>query len=483
MQYKVIFRILGLLLMVFSLSMLPPIAVAIGYHEKVWNTFLLSFAVTMGTGLVLWLPFRNYKRELKTRDGFLIASLYWSVLSLFAALPFVFASNPPVGWLDGIFEAVSGLTTTGASILNDLDHLPRSVLYYRQQLCFLGGMGIIVLAVAVLPMLGIGGMQLYRTEIPGPIKDAKLTPRIAETAKMLWFIYISLNMVCILGYWLTGMSWFDAIGEGFSTVSTSGFNMHDNSFAYYNNRAIEIVGIMFMVLGGTNFSLHFLVLRTRSLSSYWQDEEFRAFITILAGISILTFFMLLAHQVYRDQHQAIIHSIFTVVSLITTTGFTAARFDTWPTFVPVLIMLATLIGGCGGSTSGGMKVIRLLMLSKQGVREIKRLLHPNAILTIKFGRQILPEHVLQAMWSFISVFLLLYAVLLLGLMATGLDLRTAFGAGTAALANAGAGIGDIANGFSQLNPYAKGLLIFGMLAGRLEIFTLLVLFTPAFWKH
>ncbi len=483
MQYKVIFRILGLLLMVFSLSMLPPLVVALGYHEKVWHTFLLSFGVTLGTGLVLWLPFHNYKRELKARDGFLIASLYWSVLSFFAALPFVFASNPPVGWLDGIFEAVSGLTTTGASILSGLDQLPRSVLYYRQQLCFLGGMGIIVLAVAVLPMLGIGGMQLYRTEIPGPIKDAKLTPRIAETAKMLWFIYISLNLVCILAYWLTGMSWFEAIGEGFSTVSTSGFNMHDNSFAYYNSRAIEVVGIIFMVLGGTNFSLHFLVLRTRSLISYWQDEEFRAFITILVGISTITFLMLLTHQVYKEHHQAIIHSLFTVVSLITTTGFTAAPFDVWPTFVPVLIMLATLIGGCGGSTSGGMKVIRLLMLSKQGVREIKRLLHPNAILTIKFGRQILPEHVLQAMWSFISVFLLLYALLILSLMATGLDFHTAFGAGTAALANVGAGIGDIAHGFGQLNPYAKGLLIFAMLAGRLEIFTLLVLFTPAFWKR
>ena len=483
MQYKVIFRVLGLLLMVFSLSMLPPLVVALGYHEKVWHTFLLSFGVTLGTGLVLWLPFHNYKRELKARDGFLIASLYWSVLSFFAALPFVFASNPPVGWLDGIFEAVSGLTTTGASILSGLDQLPRSVLYYRQQLCFLGGMGIIVLAVAVLPMLGIGGMQLYRTEIPGPIKDAKLTPRIAETAKMLWFIYIGLTIVCILAYWLTGMSWFEAIGEGFSTVSTSGFNMHDNSFAYYNSRAIEVVGIIFMVLGGTNFSLHFLVLRTRSLISYWQDEEFRAFITILVGISTITFLMLLTHQVYKEHHQAIIHSLFTVVSLITTTGFTAAPFDVWPTFVPVWIMLATLIGGCGGSTSGGMKVIRLLMLSKQGVREIKRLLHPNAILTIKFGRQILPEHVLQAMWSFISVFLLLYALLILSLMATGLDFHTAFGAGTAALANVGAGIGDIAHGFGQLNPYAKGLLIFAMLAGRLEIFTLLVLFTPAFWKR
>lgn len=483
MQYKVIFKILGLLLMVFSLSMLPPIAVAFMYREGVWHTFFESFAMTAGMGLLLWLPFRNYKRELKSRDGFLIASLYWSVLSFFGALPFVFASNPPVGWLDGIFEAVSGLTTTGASILTGLDNLPRAVLYYRQQLCFLGGMGIIVLAVAVLPMLGIGGMQLYRTEIPGPIKDAKLTPRIAETAKMLWLIYIGLNIACILGYKITGLSWYEAIGEGFSTVSTGGFSMHDNSFSYYNSRAVELVGIMFMILGGTNFGLHFLALRTRSLKCYWQDEELRAFIYTLAIISGITFVMLLTQQIYREHHLAIIHSTFTVVSLITTTGFTAAPFNSWPTFVPVMIMLATLIGGCGGSTSGGMKVIRLLMLSKQGVREIKRLLHPNAILTIKFGRQILPEHVLQAMWSFIAVFLLLYAVLVLALMATGLDLHTAFGAGTAAMANAGAGIGSVADGFAQLNPYAKGLLIFAMLAGRLEIFTLLVLFTPAFWKH
>jgi trk system potassium uptake protein TrkH len=483
MQYKVILRILGLLLMVYSLSMLPPILVAFAYHEPIWNAFLISFGITAGTGLLLWLPFHGSKRELKIRDGFLIASLYWCVLSFYGALPFVLTSSAPVGWLDSIFEAVSGLTTTGASVLTNLDALPRAVLYYRQQLCFLGGMGIIVLAVAILPMLGIGGMQLYRTEIPGPIKDAKLTPRIAETAKVLWLIYLGLTLVCIMSYWLAGMSWFNAIGEGFSTVSTGGFGMHDNSFAYYDSRSIELIGIVFMVLGGTNFSTHFFALHNRSLSSYWQDEEFRGFISILTLVSAITFGMLWLHQVYTQQHEAIVHSIFTVVSLITTTGFSAAPFDKWPSFVPVLVMLATFIGGCGGSTSGGMKVIRLLMLSKQGVREVKRLLHPNAILTIKFGRQILPEHVLQAMWSFIAVFLLIYIILLLALMATGLDFRTAFGAATAALANAGAGIGSVANGFAFLNPSAKVMLIIAMLAGRLEVFTLLVLFTPAFWKH
>lgn len=483
MQYKVILRILGQLLMVFSLSMLPPILVALGYHEKAWDAFVISFLLTSGTGLLLWLPFYNYRRELKVRDGFLIASLYWCVLSFFGALPFLFASNPPVGWLDSIFEAVSGLTTTGASVLIKLDQLPRSVMYYRQQLCFLGGMGIIVLAVAILPMLGIGGMQLYRTEIPGPIKDIKLTPRIAGTAKLLWLIYLWLTLGCILGYWFAGMQLFDAIGEGFSTISTGGFNMHDNSFAYYNSHTIETIGIIFMVLGATNFSVHFLALKRRSLSCYWQDEEFRAFIYILAGVSAIACVMLFIHQVYSEPYRAVIHSVFTVVSLITTTGFTAAPFDSWPTFVPVLVTLATLIGGCGGSTSGGMKVIRLLLLNKQGVREIKRLLHPNAVLTIKFGRQVLPEHVLQAMWSFIGVFLLFYVILLLALLATGLDLRTAFGAGTAALSNAGVGIGGVADGFSQLNPIAKGLIIVAMLAGRLEIFTLLVLFAPAFWKR
>lgn len=483
MQYKVIFRILGLLLMVYSLSMLPPILVDFMYHESVWSAFAISFALTMGTGLVLWLPFHHYKRELKARDGFLIASLYWCVLSLFSALPFIFITNGPLGWLDSIFEAVSGITTTGASVIAQLDALPRAVLYYRQQLCFLGGMGIIVLAVAILPMLGVGGMQLYRTEVPGPIKEAKLTPRIAETAKIFWLIYLMLTAVCLIAYKLAGMTWLDAVGESFSTVSTGGFSMHNSSFAYYNSRIIEAIAILFMILGGTSFSLHFIAFRSRSLVYYWHDEEFRTFLYTLVGVSFITFVMLFVHHIYLEQHQAIIHSVFNVVSLITTTGFTATPFEQWPTFIPVLIMVAALIGGCGGSTSGGLKVIRLLMLSKQGVSEIKRLLHPNAVLTIKFGRQILPGHILQAMWSFIAVFLFCYALLLLGLLATGLDLRTAVGASTAALANAGAGIGDVANGFGHLNPIAKVLIIVAMLAGRLEIFTLLVLFTPAFWRH
>lgn len=483
MQYKVIFRILGLLLIVYSLSMLPPILVDFIYKEEVWEAFVISFGLTLGTGLLLWLPFYNYKRELRVKDGFLIASLYWCVLSFFSALPFIFINSQPVGWLNSIFEAVSGITATGASVLIQLDSLPRALLYYRQQLCFLGGMGIIVLAVSILPMLGIGGMQLYRTEVPGPTKEAKLTPRIAETAKMFWLIYLSLDIVCLVAYKLAGMEWLEAIGESFSTVSTGGFSMHDNSFAYYNSRVIEAIAIVFMILGGTSFGLHFIAFRKRSLSYYWQDEEFRTFIYLLLGASLITFIMLFIHHIYLEQHQAIIHSIFNVVSFVTTTGFTAAPFGQWPTFVPVFIILAALIGGCGGSTAGGIKIIRLLMLSKQGLNEIKRLLHPHAVLTIKLGRQILPNHVLQAMWSFIAIFLFFYVVLLLALLATGLDLRTAIGASTAGLANAGAGIGEVANGFGQLNSIAKVLMIVAMLAGRLEIFTLLVLFTPAFWRH
>lgn len=483
MQFKTTFRILGVLLMIFSLSMLPPALMSVWYQDDTPMPFLIAFGLTLLTGFFLWLSFRDANKELKTRDGFIITVLFWIVLSAYGALPFMIADAPHETFTDAMFEAVSGLTTTGASVTLGVDYLPHAIRFYRQELQFLGGMGIIVLAVAILPMLGIGGMQLYRTEMPGPIKDSKLTPRITETAKALWYIYLGLTIACIFCYWIAGMTLFDAVGEAFSTVATGGFTMHDSSFEFYNSPVINLIGIVFMILAATNFSLHFISLQNFRLGHYWRDLEFRAFIFLLLTGIVITTWVLSSHHFYGSFSETFIKSAFNVVSLATTTGLVASPFANWPTLLPVFILLLAIIGGCGGSTCGGMKVLRVVLLNKQGFREIYRLIHPRAIFPIKFGRHALPDHVLQSVWGFIAIFIGLFIVILLAMMATGLDLTTAFGASVASLANAGQGIGEGTGNFVAFNTASKWIFIFGMLAGRLEIFTVLVLLTPAFWRN
>ncbi|STX27787.1 Trk system potassium uptake protein trkG [Legionella beliardensis] len=481
MQLKTIFRLLGLLLMMFSFSMLTPLLFNFIFHEQFWIPFLAAFTCTFGIGAFFSFLFRHENHELKIRDGFLIVVLFWFVVCFFASLPFVFAlKGHPI--TDSIFEAVSGFTTTGASIITHLDGLPNALLFYRQQLQFLGGMGIVVLAVAILPMLGVGGMQLYKAETPGPLKESKLTPRIAQTAKALWSIYVLLTLLCMLCYWATGMDWFDALGESFATVSTGGFSMHDASFAYYHSEGIELIACFFMLLGGTNFALHFIAFRKKTLCHYWQDEEFRYYIAFLIAATLIITLSLVMYGFFRASHHTLIKSLFNVISLATTTGFLSEPFGYWPTFVPLLIILLALIGGCAASTSGGIKVIRALLLFKQSKREMARLVHPNAVFTIKFGKHALSESILQSMWGFISVFIALFWALVIVFMALGNDFTTSFSAIIATLANAGAGIGAISSNFAALNLPSKWVLIFAMLAGRLEIFSLLVLFSRNFWE-
>ncbi len=482
MQYKSILRIIGVLLMLFSISMLPPVGVSDIYHDGAGLAFVIAFSVTLLTGIILWLSFRDQNHHLTSRDGFMVVALFWLVLSLFGALPLIIAKHPHDSFTDAMFEAVSGLTTTGASVQTGLDFLPHAIRFYRQELQFLGGMGIIVLAVAVLPMLGVGGMQLYRAETPGPMKDSKLTPRITDTAKTLWYIYVGLTVLCCLAYWASGMNFFDAIGESFSTVSTGGFSMHDNSFGYYHNNLITIVAITFMFLGGVNFSLHFLSLKNISLKYYFADLELRWYISILLFTSIVTVTLLWLYHIYPNMEDAFFKGLFTVVSLSTTTGFVNAHFETWPSFVPILIMLMAMVGACGGSTSGGAKVMRCVLLAKQSTRELRRLVHPRAVVNIKFGRAILPENTINSMWAFIAIFITLGIVMTLALMATGMDLSTAFSSMVASLANCGAAIGSVTDTFKYISTPAKWIMIFGMFAGRLEVFTLLVLFTPTYWR-
>ena len=483
MQFSVVQRILGLLLMLFSSSMLPPLAVSLLTSDHLHQPFILAFILTLVTGLLFWLPVRSYHRELRLRDGFLVVVMFWTVLGLFGSLPLYLTEGLSMSAADAVFESISGLTTTGATVITGLDNLAPSILYYRQQLQWLGGMGIIVLAVAILPMLGIGGMQLYRAETPGPMKDNKLTPRITETAKWLWYIYLGLTVACALAYWLAGMTPFDAISHSFSTVAIGGFSTHDASMGFFREQPlIEVVAIIFMLLSGINFALHFLAWRERSPRPYFQDEEFRTYIKILLVVTIITSSYLYFSGTFNSAGKAIITGIFQVVSIGTTTGFTTHDYSLWPSFLPVMLLFTSFVGSCAGSTGGGMKVIRFLLLLKQGRREINRLVHPNAVIPIKMGNKPVSDRVIDSVWGFFAAYVALFSILLLLLMLNGLDQVTAFSAIAACMNNLGPGLGDVGLNYASLSDFAKWLLCFAMLMGRLEIFTLLVLLTPAFWR-
>lgn len=481
MHFSTIGRILGILLMLFSLSMLPPIVVSLLYDDHQLNAFFHAFILTLGVGILVWLPVRHKKRELRVRDGFVVTVLFWLVLSISGSVPLFLSDTPALSYVDAYFESLSGLTTTGATVITGLDTLPPSILWYRQQLQWFGGMGIIVLAVAILPMLGIGGMQLYRAEAPGPVKDSKLTPRITETAKTLWYIYLGLTIICALAYWAAGMSLFDAIGHSFSTIAIGGYSTHDASIGFFNSTTIELIAILFMFLSGINFALHFTAWRSNSPGVYLRDPEFRFYASVMASVAVITVLVLIYNETYEPL-DAVIKGLFEVVSIATTTGYATAEFNNWPFVLPFLLFVVAFIGGCAGSTGGGMKAIRVLLIYKQGLREIKRLIHPNAIIPVKLGKKPVPDRVLEAIWGFFSVYLFMFVVLLLLLLSTGLDQVTAWSAVGACINNLGPGLGEVAVHYGDLPVTAKWVLCFAMLLGRLEIFTLLIILTPAFWR-
>ena len=481
MRWPFTFRILGLLLMLFSLTLLPPMALSLLYADGELYSSTGAFALIALAGLILWLPVRHYHRDLRTRDGFLITVLFWLTLGLAGCLP-IYLSSLGLSFTDAFFEGFSGLTTTGATVLTQLDQLPKSILFYRHQLQWLGGMGIIVLAVAILPMLGIGGMQLYRAETPGPLKDSKLTPRITETAKALWYIYLTLTIICAAAYWLARMSLFDAIAHSFSTVSIGGFSTHDTSLAYFDSPIIEGLAIAFMLLSAANFALHFSAWRGRKVHHYLWDNEYRTFILITLSLVCFTSAVLLITQTY-SWADALRHGIFESVSMLTTTGFSSASFASWPLFVPFLLIMASFIGGCAGSTAGGMKVIRIMLLWKQGNRELKRLIHPAGVFPIKIGSTPVSDRVVEAVWGFFAVYTMAYAVIFFSLLTTGMDFITAWSAVAATLNNLGPGLGAVEFHYANIPLAAKWVLCIAMLLGRLEVFTLLVILNPMFWRH
>jgi trk system potassium uptake protein TrkH len=483
MSFAAVQRILGLLLTIFSFTLVPPFVISLGAQDGAAMAFGTAFVLTLGIGFIAWLPVRGTKRELRLRDGFVIVVMFWFVLSAIGALPFILADDPHLSLTDAMFESVSGLTTTGATVITRIDELPTSILYYRQQLQWLGGMGIIVLAVAVLPMLGIGGMQLYRAETPGPMKDNKLTPRITETAKALWYIYLGLTIACGFAYWLAGMSVFDAVGHAFSTVAIGGFSTHDASMGYFNSPLIDMIAVVFMFLAGVNFSLHFVAFRHRSVSGYWQDSEFRFYLFLIGLVSLITILGLYFTETYDDWEDAVVNGLFQAVSIGTTSGFTTAEFYNWPGFIAILLLFSSFVGGCAGSTGGGIKVIRLLLLVKQGLREITRLVHPSAQIPVRVGTKTVDSRVVEAVWGFFALYVASFTMMYLALATTGLDLMTAFSAVAASINNLGPGLGGVGAHYADMHDPGKWILCFAMLLGRLEIFTLLVLLTPAFWRR
>ena len=482
MHYRNLCAVTGLILIMFSFTMLPPILVSLIYDENIHSAFFKSFNICYLVGFLLWIYNRASEYNIRSYEGFFIVVLVWIILCAASALPFIFAIDD-LTIVDALFEATSGLTTTGIEILTGLDFMPNAIRYYHQQLQFIGGMGVIVLAAAVLPMLGVGGMQLYKSEVGGPIKDSKLTPRMKETAALLWLVYGSITIACIICYKVLGMTWFDAICEAFGTTSTGGFSIYDNSFSKHANVAIDIAAMFFMILGSLSFAVHFMMVKRRAFLIHFRNFESKVFFIVMA-ISIIFVTMLLgANDYYADTLQLVDNAAFTVVSMLTTTGLANTSFASWPGVLPTLMMIFGLIGGCSGSTTGGLKLVRIIFIYEEGVRSLRRLIHPKAIYSLHLGKDVIKPETADAMRGFLAIFIVVYLVFILVVMLSGLDFYTAFSAVTACLSNVGASVAGVANSYAHIPEATKEILILAMVAGRLEVMTLLVLFMPSFWRQ
>jgi len=453
------------------------------YSEGEYLSFVYSFALTVLGGLILWWPFKEVKKEFRLREGVLIVVCFWIVLSLFGTLPFLITDSiSSLSFSEAFFESMSGLTTTGATVLNQLDELPKSILFYRQQLQWLGGMGIIVLAVAVLPLLGVGGMELYHAESSGIAKD-RLTPKLRNTAIALWKIYLSLTVLCAVGYFLSGMSIFDAVSHSFSTVAIGGFSTHDGSIGYFNSATIETIAMIFMFLAGINFSLHFVAWNNRSLVDYIKDSEFKTYAMVLICSSIIVITALSLNGQYESANETVRHSLFQTISIATTTGFTSQNYSSWPAAIPVFLIMMSFIGACVGSTGGGIKVVRILVMFRLGMKEIHKFIRPNAQVSVKLNKSSINEKALVSVLGFFSLYAISFFLILMLLMFAGLDQVTAYSATAATMNNLGPGLGDVAQNYSSVGEVAKWILSFSMLIGRLEVLTIIAIFHKAFWRQ
>ena len=476
-------HLLGLMMAFFGLLYVLPIVWSLAVGDGAVVDFVVAGGINVGLGLALSLVTRRFRRELKPRDGFILVTLSWALMSASAAIPLMIAM-PQLSFTDAYFEAMSGLTTTGSTVLNHLDALPQSINLWRHILHWIGGIGIIVLVVAVLPLLGVGGMQLYKAETPGPLKDEKLTPRITETAKALWFTYLALTVVGVVALRVAGMSWFDAICHCMSAISLGGFSTHDVSVGFFESFGVEIVLIVIMVVASLNFSRHFLAFRSLSLAPYKSDSEGKAVLILLGSSVVLVTALLWANGTYPSSMEGFRHSVFNVVSIATTTGFVTEDYEKWPAFLPVWLIFLSCITCSTGSTGGGIKMFRTLLLVRQARRELKLLVHPSAIIPIRIGGVAIPDRVAYSVLAFIFLYFGTILVLTFAMLATGLDLVSSFSAVVGSVNNVGPGLGAVgpSTNFAGLTDAQTWISTAAMLIGRLEIFSVLVLFTATFWR-
>ena len=478
-----VLNVLSKVVMLFSATFLLPLTLSWILDDGAQRAYDEAIVITFVAGSLTWLVTRRSQRELQTRDGFLLVLLAWTSLPAFATLPLLIYM-PDLSFTDAYFETVSGITTTGSTILSGLDALPMSINLWRGLLVWFGGMGLIVLAVAILPLLGVGGMQIYKAETPGPMKDTKLTPRITETAKGLYLIYLGISIACGLSFWLAGMTPFDAVMHTFSTMGLGGFSSHDASFGYWNSPVIEGVAVVFMLVAGINFSTHFLAWRQRGTAAYRHDPEVRWFLMATLGSALLIAIYLTVMRVYPDFFQALRFALFNTVSIATTTGFASTDFNQWPIFAPLWMLFLSSFASCSGSTGGGMKMVRAQLLFRQGRRELTRLVHPAARLPVKLAGQVVPNNVIYAVLAFAFLYVFAIIVMTLLMTASGLEVITAFSAVVASINNTGPGLNQVgpATTYAVLTDFQTWICTIAMLLGRLELLTVLVVFTRAFWR-
>lgn len=478
-----IIHVLGLVVLIFAFALLVPVAAALYFDDAAQTAYDEAFVITFMSGLLMWLATQHKKRELQIKDGFLLVALVWAGLPAFATLPFLIYF-PDLSFTDAYFEAVSGMTTTGSTIFTGLDAMPPSINLWRAELVWVGGMGLIVLAVAVLPLLGIGGRQMFKAETPGPMKDSQLTPRIAQTAKGLWLVYAGITLACFLAYWAAGMSKFDALVHSFTTMGLGGFSTHDASFGYFNSPLIEMVCVVFMLIAGVNFATHFLAFRSRSVRAYSADSEAHAFWIVTLGSVLIIAVYLWWWKVYPDILTALRHSLFNTVSIATSTGYASIDYNLWPIFAPLLMLLLSCFASSSGSTGGGIKMVRAMLLFKQGLREMARLIHPNAILPVKLQGMVVPNNIIYAVLAYLFLYLVSVVLMTLLMTASGLDFLTSFTAIIASINNTGPGLNLVgpATTYAILTDFQTWVCSFAMLLGRLELFTFFVILTRTFWR-
>ncbi|PIX97792.1 MAG: potassium transporter Trk [Hydrogenophilales bacterium CG_4_9_14_3_um_filter_63_34] len=476
-------HVLGMIVLGFGLSMLAPLLLSELTRDGAQSAYNEAALITLGTGLLLWLVGHPWRRELKTRDGILLVVLAWTLLPGFAALPLLI-HMPGLSVADAYFEAMSGLTATGATVLSGLDALPHSINLWRAQLHWIGGLGVIVLVTAVLPLLGVGGRQMFKAETPTPMKEQKLTPRMAETAKSLWAVYVLLTLACIGVLRALGMSLFDAVVHAFSIMGLGAFSSHDASLGYFDSLPLEIAVAVFALLASINFTTHFAFLRGRALGSYRHDPEVRWLLGFVLGSGVVLALLLWQRDVFLDFPSALRYALFNTISVATTLGFSTTDYGHWPFFAGLWLLFLCSFSSSAGSTGGGIKMLRAILLYKQEYRELNKLLHPNARIPLRLGEEVVPNKIVYAVLAFLFVYVAAIVSLSFVLSFTGLDILTAFSAIVACINNTGPGLGEVgpAHTYAVLNDFQIMVCAFAMLLGRLELFTLLVVLTPAFWR-